>query len=123
MNEIFEYFKSYGIDIGEILKSYGLVFNESSSPIIGFIFIIFILSSIAILCFINIAIYYGVILYFDNPARLEKITGTLPKPLLRLFNFYRKTRSFFLIFELTLFMVSLGSIVWLCGRILLGVLN
>ena len=64
MNEIFEYFKSYGIDIGEILKSYGLVFNESSSPIIGFIFIIFILASIAILCFINIAIYFGVIFYF-----------------------------------------------------------
>lgn len=96
----------------------GISISEETSPILQFCIVIMVLAIIALLCFINIMIYIGILYISSKIEFLNK----LPKHWLfqKWFNLYISTRFGFLIFEIILFLINILGIIYLCGRIVYG---
>ena len=92
--------------------------NESSSPIVLLAYSILGLNTIGLLCFVNIILYISVIYITEHKLFIDKISKYTV--LFKLLNIYRKTRFGFLLFEVILFLFSIGFVIWLCLRLLHG---
>lgn len=106
----------------DLLKLLGVHVNisESSSPILLFACSILVLSIIALFCFINILLYFTILHITDNKLLLDKLSRYII--LVKIINLYRQTRIAYLLFEVILFLVSLGSVIWLCSRVVYGLM-
>jgi len=107
MNELINLLKNIGIHIN---------ISESSSPIMLFAFSILVLSLISLFCVLNIILYLCVIYISDSQELLDKISKNIL--LLKIFYFYKNTRIFYLVIEFIFLLFILGSIIWLCIRVL-----
>lgn len=105
----------------EFLHSLGFNVSESSSPILLFAFLVCILSIISLLSFINILIYFGILYLSDNKVLLGKLSKW--PYLLKIMFIYKQTRLGFLISELFLFLASQCTIIYLCSRLILKLIN
>ena len=107
----------------ELLALYGVYLNidESSSPVILFALSILILSFVAMWCFITIVLYLGFLYLMENKVLLEKASKY--NIIVKILNVYKKTRLFYLVIEIALFLISLGSIILLSGRIVFGLIS
>lgn len=104
----------------DFLNLFGIHVNisENSSPFLILLCCILVLNIVGLLCFINFLLYFVVIYITDHKILLDKITN---KPvLIKLLNVYKKMRLSYLIFDILLFFISIGSVIWLCGRIILS---
>ena len=90
--------------------------NENSSPILLFACAVLLLSAIVLFCFINILIYLLVIYISEHKVLLDKLPTN--KLFLRIFNIYKGTRYYYLLIEVLFLLFNLGSIMWLCLRII-----
>ena len=106
----------------ELLAHYGVYLNidESSSPVILFALSILILSFVAMWCFITIVLYLGFLYLMENKVLLEASKYNI---IVKILNVYKKTRLFYLVIEIALFLISLGSIILLSGRIVFGLIS
>ena len=93
--------------------------NNSTSPIVLLAFSILGLSTIGLLCFVNILIYISILYITEHKIFLDKISKYIL--LVKIVNLYRKTRIAFIIFEVVLFFFSIGSVIWFCFRIIISV--
>ena len=83
-----------------------------------FLCCIVVLNIVGLLCFVNALLFFGVIYITDHKMFLDKIYN---KPyLLKLVKLYRKMRFSYLLFDVLLFFISIGSVIWLCCRIILS---
>lgn len=106
--------------LSDFLNLFGFNVNlsESTSPIIMFLCCIVVLNIVGLLCFVNALLYFTVIYIIDHKIFIDKISN---KPyLLKIVNLYRKMRFSFLLFDILLFFISIGSVIWLCSRIILS---
>ena len=102
------------IDIYKLLNYLGIAVSSESSPIVLVLASILILSSVALLSFINIGIYLFSLHLSNNKWLLDKVSNS--RILLKLLNIYKKTRIGFIVFEVTLFLVSQSNIIWFCFK-------
>jgi hypothetical protein len=109
MNQLINFLNSIGIHVN---------ISESSSPVLLFAFSILVLSLIVLSCILNIILYLCVIYISENNQVILDIISKY-KLLLKIFNIYKKTRMFYLVIEFILLLFSLGSIIWLCFRVLI----
>ena len=93
--------------------------NENTSPIILFCCVILLLCTIILICFINILISVFVLYISENKKFLEKLPKN--KLFLRIFNFYKMTRFYYIVIEVLFLLFNLGVIMWLCLRIIYGI--
>ena len=56
----------------------GISVNSESSPLLLFSCSILFLAIVALLCIINIIIYYTIITIFEDTDRIERLTSKLP---------------------------------------------
>jgi len=105
------------IEIINFLNNIGIHINisDSSSPVLLFVFSILVLSLINLFCVLNIILYLCVIYISSNQEILDKISKNIL--LLKIFNFYKNTRIFYLVIEFIFLLFILGSIIWLCIRV------
>nr|YP_010697859.1 hypothetical protein P1Q01_mgp06 [Phellinidium ferrugineofuscum]WCF76820.1 hypothetical protein [Phellinidium ferrugineofuscum] len=106
------------INIIAFLKYLGIHVNvnEFSSPILLFACSILIMSILALIIFIQIILYFAIKHITDDKVLLDKISKyTL---LFKIFNMYRQTSIFFILFEVLLFLYSMGIIIWLCFSVI-----
>ena len=103
----------------ELLTGLGINVTPDSSPIVLLLSSVLVLSLIAFLSFINIGIYLISLHITNHKLFLDKISKW--DILLKLLNIYRKTRIGFIMFEIILFFVSQGSVIWLCYRVIIGI--
>jgi hypothetical protein len=82
-----------------------------------FAFSILVLSIIAFFCFINILIYFSILYIID-----KKIMDRLSKNtiLLRIATFYKQTRVYYIVIEVIFFIISLGTVISLCLKLING---
>ena len=109
MQNITDFLRLLGINI---------TINDSTSPIVLFACVILVLSIIALLCFINIVIYFTVLYLTEHKIFIDKISEY--KYILKIINIYRKTRLPYLLFEIILYLICSCSIIWFCIRIIYG---
>ena len=93
----------------EFLDKFGVHLNvdESSSPFVLLILVNIFFSIIALLCLFNILIYVGVLYLLSDTQRMEKLHLKLPKIIIHILNFYKKTRFYYLAFEVVCLLYSL----------------
>lgn len=107
MNILMDFLKLFGINVN---------INENTSPFLILLCCILVLNIIGLLCFINFLLYFVVIYITEHKILLDKISD---KPyLLKVLNIYKKMRFSYLIFDISLFFISIGSVIWLCSRII-----
>lgn len=94
--------------------------DESSSPIVLFALCILVLSVVSLLCFINILLYFMILYITEHKILLDKLpTNVL---FIKILNFYKQTRIFFIFVAVTLLVFSLCSIIYLCSKVIQGLL-
>lgn len=102
-----------------LLNLLGITVDSSSSPILLFLYLILFFSILALLSVINIGIYLGLLYLSNNKLFLDKISKwTL---LLIVLNLYKKTRIYFIISEVFLFLFCQCSIIWFCLKFIKGI--
>jgi hypothetical protein len=102
-----------------LLNSLGIPVSVDSSPILLFLYLILCFSILALLSVINIGVYLGVLYLSNNKLFLDKISKwTL---LLTVLNLYKKTRIYFIISEVFLFLFCQCSIIWFCLKFIKGI--
>jgi len=111
LNVLLEFLNSLGLNLS-------LNINEESSPIILFALSILVLSLISLLCILNIILYLCIFYVSDNKVLLDKVSQY--SWILFLFNLYKKTRLFYIVFEFILLLVCIISISWLCWNLIYG---
>ncbi|SRR6266436_7526029 len=84
-----------------LLNSLGISVSVDSSPILLFLYVILFFSILGLLSVINIGIYLGVLYLSNNKLFLDKISKWT---LLLTLNIYKKTRIYFIISEVCLFL-------------------
>lgn len=84
-------------DLMNIFKVFGIPVTEESSAFLQFISVILLLNSLALICLINIVLYFLVLLITENKNFLNKFTNW--PVFLKIINIYRKTRIGFLVIE------------------------
>lgn len=92
--------------------------NESSSPIALFCVVVLVFAVISLLCVVNIIIYLVVKYISETKVLLDKISKHVL--LFKLFKLYKKTRLFYIVIDFVLLLVNIGSIIWLCLRLING---
>jgi hypothetical protein len=102
-----------------LLNSLGIHVSVESSPILLFLYLIVFFTIFGLLSIINIGIYVGVLYLSNNKLLLDKISEW--SLLLRLLNIYKKTRIYFIISELFLFLFCQFSIIWFCLKFINGI--
>nr|YP_009344405.1 hypothetical protein [Pleurotus eryngii]APT42220.1 hypothetical protein [Pleurotus eryngii] len=95
--------------------------DESSSPVVLFSLSFLIFSLVAMWCFITIVLYLGFLYLMENKVLLEKASKYTI--IVKILNVYKKTRLFYLVIEIALFLFSLGSIILLSGKIVFGLIS
>lgn len=102
-----------------LLNSLGISISLDSSPILLFLYVILFFAILGLLSIINIGIYLGVLYLSKNKLFLDKISKwTL---LLTLLNIYKKTRIYFIISEVFLFLFCQCTIIWFCLKFINGI--
>lgn len=104
----------------EFLEYLGIHVNESSSPILLFACVILVLSSVALLCLVNIVFYYITMFILDNKKLIDIIRRKMPPFVIKILHLYKKTRIVYVITEFIFLFICIGSIAWLCFRIVRG---
>jgi hypothetical protein len=104
-----------------LLNSLGIPVSVDSSaqPILLFLYLILFFSIFALLSVINIGIYLGVLYLSNNKLFLDKVSKWAL--LLTLLNIYKKTRIYFIISEVFLFLFCQCSIIWFCLKFINGI--
>jgi hypothetical protein len=102
-----------------LLTLLGIPVSVDSSPILLFLYLILFFSILALLSVINIGIYLGVLYLSNNKLFLDKISKW--NLLLTLLNIYKKTRIYFIISEVLLFLFCQCSIIWFCLKFINGI--
>ena len=107
----------------EFLLSYGINLNvdDSTSPVVLFALSVLILSVVSMWCFITIVLYLGFLYLMENKLLLEKVSKY--SIIVKFISLYKKTRLIYLFVEIALFLISLGSIILLSGRIVFGLIS
>lgn len=90
--------------------------SESSSPLLLFACSILLLSIVALLSFIYILIYLGVLYIVNTKTVLDKLSKYAF--LLKIINVFNKTRLIYIFIDVIFFIYSLGSIIGVCCRII-----
>jgi hypothetical protein len=93
--------------------------NLETSPIVQFCIVILVLTIIALICCINIFLYCIVLYISENKNILNYINKY--KIILKIFNFYKKTRLLYIVLEFIFLIVNLACIASLCLYIIYGV--
>lgn len=109
MNIFTEFLHSLGVNI---------TIDGNSSPVVLFACVILVLSVIALLCFINIVLYFAVLYITEHKVFIDKINKY--KYIEKLVLVYKKTRISYLVFEIILYFVCSCSIIWFCIRVIYG---
>lgn len=94
--------------------------SESNQNIFLLALSILILSSICMLCGIQVIIYLLVLYVLEHKVVLDKLSKY--PILLKIINLYRKTRLYYLLFEIIFFFTTLSMIIYLCSRLVFGLL-
>ena len=104
----------------KFVQYFGLATNVTaeSSHIVLFMLVLLFFSLMAMLCIINICIYL-LILYFSNNTYVLNIVSK-HKYLLKIFNFYRKTRVYYIVIEFAFLIVNVSCIIYFCCRMING---
>ena len=110
MNELLSFLSSLGINLN---------ISEASHPFVLFAFSILILCVVCLLCVLTISGFL-LGLYVTTNEKLVAKVSKYPL-LLKVFNFYKKTRVFYLIIEILILIYCLGLIFWLCWRVIYGI--
>ena len=108
-NQIIELLKSYGIEI-ELMN------NAINNELFLFTLSLFVIAFISLLCVINIIVYLTILQLSEHKKVIEIVSKS--KITLILFNLYKKTRKAFLVSELILLSIGVGSIVYICSIVL-----
>lgn len=94
--------------------------SDANQPLFLLALSILCLSSVCMFCAIQIIIYLFVLYSIEHRGILDKISKY--PYMLKLINFYKNTRLYYLLFEIILFFTSLGFILYLCSRLVFGLL-
>ena len=107
----------------ELLLSWGINLNidDTSSPLVLFALSVLLLSLVAMWCFITIVLYLVFLYLMENKLLLEKVSKY--SIIVKFISLYKKTRLIYLFVEIALFLISLGSIILLSGRIVFGLIS
>lgn len=102
----------------DFLQLFGINVNitESSSPIYLLACCILVLNIVGLFCFINVLIYFTVIYITAHKIFKEQISKY--PYLVKIFNFYKQMRLSYLLLDILLFFISIGSVIWLCSRLI-----
>ena len=94
----------------DFLNIFGLhiKINPETSPFILFCIVILALTVIALICCINIFIYYITIYISDNQTILNYVNKY--NTILNILNFYKKTRLLYIILEFMFLIANLACI-------------
>lgn len=114
MNQLLSFLSRLGINLN---------ISEDSSPVVLFAFSILVLSLIALMCIFTIIIQLLVLHVSSNEKLLERIQSSKYSLLLKLFNIYKQTRIYTLVIELLFLICCLSSIIWLCWRVIFGLIT
>ena len=106
----------------EFLEHFGIHVNESSSPVLLFACCVLLLSSVALLCLVNIVFYFVTMFILENKKVIDIITRKMPPFIIHILNFYKKTRIGYVIMEFIRLFICIGSIAGLCFRIVHGLM-
>ena len=90
--------------------------NDSTSPLLLFACVVFVLSFIALLCFINILFYFTVFYITEHKIFLDKISKYTF--LLKIVNWYKKMRLAYVIFDILLFLVNMIGLLWFSFKLI-----
>jgi hypothetical protein len=102
-----------------LLNSLGISVSVDSSPVLLFLYLILCFSILGLLSVINIGIYLGALYLSNNKLLLNKVSKwTL---LFTLLNIYKKTRIYFIISEVFLFLFCQCSVIWFCLKFINGI--
>lgn len=103
--------------LSSLLKYIGLnVDLVNSSPLLQFACFVFAGCSVALFCFFNIMLYVFAIYITEHKILLKKIANY--PTLMKIVNLYRKTRLAYLIFEILLFLINLGGVIWFSFKLI-----
>lgn len=94
--------------------------SESNQAIFLFALSILLISSVCMLCAIQIIIYLLVLYVLEHKSVLDKLSKY--PLLLKIINLYRKTRIYYIVFEIIFFFTTLSMIIYLCSRLVFGLL-
>ena len=110
LNSIVEWFQSY----------FGFSLNPSAytSPVFLLSCSILIFSLVALFCFVNIILYFAVLYILENKSLLEKVSQY--KLLVKIINFYKNIRLFYLLVEILLFIFCFSAIISYCIRVIIA---
>lgn len=100
----------------EFLNWIGISISDSSPPILILAYVFIVLAVISILCSINILIYLLINKIVEHPKILEKLSKW--SILIKLLNFYKNIRLFYVIFDILLLIYCLINIIRLCIKII-----
>ena len=104
-----------------IMNYLGINLNvESADPFVSLLSMLCFLSLIGLLSIINISIYLMVI-YFSNNEKIIKILSRW-KYVFFIFNIYKKTRVFFIVSEILIFLISQLTVIYICVKCIKGLL-
>ena len=93
------------------MLGFNVELNDSTPNILLFACVVFVFAMMALLCFVNIMLYFFAIYITEHKLFLDWISKY--SLLLKIVNFYNKTRMAYLLFEIVLFLANLGGILYL----------
>ena len=108
-----------------ILKFVGInnVLDVSEGNVfVQFLSIIILLSIFIVICLLNVLFYFLIIYLVDYLRLLYRYINKLPGWVITIINFYINTRKLFIIYEVCFALFITFSIIWLCSRIVYGVM-
>ena len=95
--------------------------SDANQPLFLLALSILCLSSVCMFCGIQIIIYLLVLYSIEYKGVLDKLSKY--PYMLKIINLYKNTRLYYLLFEIILFFISLGLIIYLCSRLVFGLLG
>ena len=111
--------------IYQILSYLGINPNLGTSEMnhfVQFLCIIIFLSIFIVICLLNVLFYFLIIYLIDDLKLLDSYTNKLPGFVLSIINLYKNTRKLFIVYEVCFALFITFSIIWLCSRIVYGVM-
>jgi hypothetical protein len=109
----------------QILNVLGVNLNTEASngnTFVLFLCYIVLLSIFIVICLLNVLFYFLIIYLIDDLKLLDSYTNKLPDFVLTIINLYKNTRKLFIVYEVCFALFITFSIIWLCSRIVYGVM-
>ena len=105
-----------------ILNLLGLNNVSEGNVFVQFLSLIILLSILIFISLLNVLFYFLIIYLVDYLRLLYRYINKLPGWVITIINFYINTRKLFIVYEVCFALFVVFSIIWLCSRIVLGVM-